>query len=41
MLDSEKGEDYEASLRIVDFREVFSLPRDFLESWLRKEKRRL
>ena len=34
MLNSEEGPDYSAELRIVDFREVFSLPRAFLEAWL-------
>ncbi len=28
------GGDYSAGLRIVDFHEVFSLPRAFLEAWL-------
>ena len=37
VLNSEEGEGYKADLRIVDFHEVFSLPRDFLESWLTKE----
>jgi hypothetical protein len=37
VLNSEEGPDYTADLRIVDFHEVFSLPRDFLESWLTKE----
>ena len=34
MLNSEEGPDYNAELRIVDFHEVFSLPRAFLEAWL-------
>ena len=34
MLNSEEGPDYSAELRIVDFHEVFSLPRAFLEAWL-------
>lgn len=36
MLNSEVGADFSTELRIVDFHEVFSLPRDFLESWLRQ-----
>jgi hypothetical protein len=35
LLNSETGQGYTASLRIVDFHEVFSLPRDFIESWLK------
>ena len=34
MLNSEEGAGYSADLRIVDFHEVFSLPRVFLEAWL-------
>jgi hypothetical protein len=34
MLNSEEGHGYCAELRIVDFHEVFSLPRAFLEAWL-------
>lgn len=34
MLNSEEGPGYSAELRIVDFHEVFSLPRAFLEAWL-------
>jgi hypothetical protein len=37
MLNREDGAGYAAGLRLVDFHEVFSLPRDFLESWLKKE----
>ena len=42
ILNEENGSNYSAELRIVDFHEVFSLPRSFLESWLTKnEKTRL
>jgi len=34
MLNSEEGSDYSTELRIVDFHEVFSLPRGFIEAWL-------
>jgi len=34
MLNSEEAPGYSAELRIVDFHEVFSLPRAFLEAWL-------
>jgi hypothetical protein len=34
MLNSEHGEDYHAELRAVDFHQVFTIPRGFVESWL-------
>jgi len=37
VLNSEDGDGYHADHRIVDFHEVFSLPRDFLESWTPNE----
>jgi hypothetical protein len=36
LLNTEEGEDYHTEHRIVDFQEVLSLPREFLESWLRQ-----
>jgi len=36
MINNESGEGYRIDHRIVDFHEVFSLPRDYLESWVRK-----
>jgi hypothetical protein len=36
MLNSAEEEELSTELRIVDFHEVFSLPRDFLESWLKQ-----
>ena len=37
MLNSEEGEEHNMDHRIVDFHEVFSLPRSFLESWILAE----
>jgi hypothetical protein len=37
ILNKEDGEDYTTNIRIVDFHEIFSLPLDFLKSWLAKE----
>ncbi len=37
LLNAEQGEGYMAEHRIVDFQEVLSLPREFVESWLSKE----
>ena len=37
LLNAEDGTDYQAEHRIVDFQEVLSLPREFLESWLLSE----
>ena len=38
LLNAEEGADYQAEHRIVDFQEVLSLPREFLESWLLGEE---
>lgn len=37
LLNAEDDADYQAEHRIVDFQEVLSLPREFLESWLLSE----
>lgn len=39
LLNAEEGEGYQTEHRIVDFQEVLSLPREFLESWLSQEGR--
>jgi len=41
MLNSYSGDDLEMGIRIVDFHEIFSLPRNFLESWLINQGMRL
>ena len=41
MLNSYDGNDLQMDTRIVDFREVFSLPRSFLEGWLNSQGKRL
>lgn len=41
MLDDYNGDDIQMNIRIVDFREVFSLPRSFLEGWLSHQDKRL
>ena len=38
LLNVEEGEGYNMDHRIVDFHEVFSLPRSFLESWMGAQK---
>lgn len=37
MLNSGTAQDFSTGIRIVTFHEVFSLPRDFLESWLQAQ----
>jgi len=41
MLNAYKDNSFEMGIRIVDFHEVFSLPRNFLESWLLHQSKRL
>ena len=41
MLNAYNGNDIQMGIRIVDFHEVFSLPRSFLEDWLSHQNRRL
>jgi hypothetical protein len=41
MLNVYEGSLLEMGIRVVDFHEVFSLPRSFLESWLRHQGKRL
>ena len=41
MLNSYGGNDLQMDIRIVDFHEVFSLPRSFIEGWLNSQGKRL